>query len=54
MIDVRLVLLHYIQSGVTTLSQINGAIASIEYGYSEVSDNLDSLKTLVSTGMKGT
>lgn len=48
--EVRLVLQHYIQSGVTTLSQINGAIASNEYGYSEVFDKPGPLKESVYFG----
>ena len=48
--EVRLVLQHYIQSGVTTLSQINGAITSVEYGYSEVSDKPGPLKGTVFNG----
>ena len=48
--EVRLVLQHYIQSGVTTLSQINGAINSHEYGYSEVSDKPGPLKDTVFNG----
>ena len=48
--EVRLVILHYIQSGVTTLCQINGAITSIEYGYSEVSDKPGLLKDTVFNG----
>ena len=48
--EVRLVLQHYIQFGVTTLSQINGAITSIKYGYSEVSDKPGPLKDTVFNG----
>ena len=48
--EVRLVLLHYIRSGVITLSQINGAIASHEYGYSEVCDKSCPLKESVFFG----
>lgn len=33
--EVQLVLQHYIQAGVTTLPQVNGAISSHPYGYSE-------------------
>jgi hypothetical protein len=48
--EIRLVLLHYIQSGTTTLSQINGAITSHRYGYSEISDKPDPLRGTVFFG----
>ena len=48
--EVRLVLLHHIQSNVTSLSHINGAIVSHEYGYSEVSDKPGPLKDSVFYG----
>ena len=48
--EVRLVLLHYINSNLTSLSQINGAILSHEYGYSEVSDKPGPLKDAVFNG----
>ncbi len=47
---VRLVLLHYINSNLVSLSQINGAIVSHEYGYSEVSDKPGPLKDTVFNG----
>ncbi|CAB4011337.1 Hypothetical predicted protein [Paramuricea clavata] len=48
--EIRLVLLHYVQSGTTTLSQINGAITSHRYGYSEISDKPDPLRETVFFG----
>ncbi|XP_028417997.1 uncharacterized protein LOC114542721 [Dendronephthya gigantea] len=48
--EVRLVLLHYLQSGQTSLSEINGAILSHEYGYSEISDKPTPLKDTVFHG----
>lgn len=48
--EVRLVLLHYIQSSQTSLSEINGAILSHEYGYSEISDKPIPLRDTVFHG----
>ena len=48
--EIRLVLLHYIQSGVVTLSQINGAILSHQYGFSEICDKPGILKESVFFG----
>lgn len=48
--EIRLVLLHYIQSGAVTLSQINGAITSFDYGYSEICDKPGILKESVFFG----
>jgi hypothetical protein len=52
--EIRLVLLHYIQLGTTTLSQINGAITSHRYGYSEICDKPDLSEKLYSLAMSGT
>ena len=48
--EVRLVLHHFIHLGVTTLTEVNGAIASHDYGYSEVSDKSGPLKESVFFG----
>ena len=48
--EVRLVLLHFTQSSQTSLPQINGAILSHEYGYSEISNKPGPLKDTVFYG----
>ncbi len=48
--EVRLVLLHCINSNLASPSQINGAIVSHEYGYSEISDKPVPLKDAVFNG----
>ena len=47
--EARLVLLHFIRSNQLTLEQINGAIESHNYGYTETSDKPPPLKETVFT-----
>ena len=48
--EVRLVLLHFIQNGYFTLKELNGAITSHNYGYSETSDRPGPLRETVFYG----
>ena len=50
--EVRLILLHFIKSNILSLSQINSAIISHNYVYTEISDKPGPLRETVFNGVE--